>query len=314
MKVLHLSDTSLSGAPYRLSGAFSKYTEHKSRHIVWNRKWLNRVFKTDLVGEDMKMEELQEWWAWADIVHYHNRAIRSEFIKKTKLEVKSKPAVLQIHSPRSSENFKEELNAKIPIAVIAQYHPREWPELNFIVPNVVDIFEKDHMAAELKYGREKPLVAFTPSSVAGTKWDDKGFSFINPILKDLDLFQRRLIYKRMVGCPHDVVMELKRGSNIGIDEVITGSYHMSSLEFLSCGTVTMANIDEKTEKTVKDLTGCDDLPWVRATRANFRQQLDWIIKTKSWDVLGRQSRDWMVKYWHPTKTCAHFVNMYERIL
>lgn len=139
MKILHLSDTALSGAPIRLSRLLHEYSGHASRHIVWIPTFQWRSFDNDLVGCEMTDDQLEYWLNWADVYHFHNRWQRQEIFKRVPFKHRKKPSVIQIHSPRESEDFFEELASGVPLAPVAQYHPRQWPEKRFVVPNVVDV-------------------------------------------------------------------------------------------------------------------------------------------------------------------------------
>lgn len=314
MKILHLSDTSLSGAPYRLATTYNKYSGHEARHIVWQRKIYNRVFDCDLVGEEMTTEEIKKWIRWADIIHFHNRWKRQEIFKRVNLP-KNKPSIIQIHSPRNpndiEKGFKEEVESKLPIAVIAQYHVRQWPELSYIVPNVIDIDDALHKPVE-RVDRITPIIAYAPSSPNGKGWDNKSYNVVHPFLKRASL-QNKMGYSRLVNLPHRICLERKQKSHIGIDEVSTGSYHMSSLEFLSMGIACVANIDPLTEKAVKDVTGALTLPWVRSTEKDFKNTLLNLINSKKYFEVGDYSRKWMETHWNQKKICAHFTKIYEEL-
>lgn len=313
MKVLHLSDTTLSGAPYRAQQLFNKHSGHEARHIVWHPIIFDRIFPTDLVGCDMSRDELEHWLEWADIIHFHNRWKRLEMFRRVKMP-KKKKMVIQIHSPRNPQDqergFKEEVDSGVPIAVIAQYHVRQWPELSYIIPNVVDITDPSHMPIEKQHN---PLVNFgyAPSSPNGKGWDNKSYDVVNPVLKKM-FFQRQLLYTRIVGKPFWECLEIKQKCDVGIDEVSTGSYHMASLEFLSMGVATMAAIDSHQEKVVKDLTGCDELPWIVCKENEFAMRVREMIRDKPALLeIGRRSRGWMEKYWSPEVLCDHLLKMYE---
>lgn len=312
MKILHLSDTTLSGSPYRLSQLYNKYSGHEARHIVWLRTIFNRTFQCDMVGSEMSQDERQYWLDWADVIHYHNRWRRQEIFKFHK--VPNKPSVIQIHSPRQSkieDDFKDEVNSGIPLAIIAQYHPRQWPEKKFIIPNVVDIYSPDHMPIQKQY-RNVPMITYAPSNCNCRGWDDKSYSLVNSTLRRMAIRQK-VYYTRITGMPHNECLMLKQESNIGVDEVATGSYHMSTLEYLSMGVATIVYTDEQTEKVVKDLTGCDSFPWVHNGIRNFEGPLNRLINLKQYEEIGRKSRLWMEKFWAPDVLCEHFNNMYNNL-
>ena len=311
MKVLHLSDTTLSGAPYRLSQAYSKYSGHEARHIVWHPVIHTRVFPTDLIGSQMKKTELKKWLEWADVIHYHNRWQRQEIFQHLKIKPPKKPSVIQIHSPRDSEDFSQEVESGIPLAVIAQYHVRQWPEKRFIVPNVVDIYDDLHSPVERPV-RRIPIVSYAPSNAVCRGWDDKSYTVVAPIAKRLSL-NNEIIYQRILNMPHTECLKLKQMADIGIDEVSTGSYHMSSLEYLSMGVACIGRLDSECERVVKDLTGADWLPWLMSDPQRFKVDLSTMVRTRSYIDIGKRSREWMEKYWNPKDTCEYWTKVYESL-
>lgn len=313
MNVLHLSDTTLSGAPGRLSDLLTKHSKGKivSRHLVWNRVIFNRVFDVDFCSSEMMTSEIKAHLKWADVIHYHNRYSRQMIFTQHGIKPPKKPSIIQIHSPRESEDFSEELASKIPIAVIAQYHTRQWPEMRFLVPNVVDITHPLHCPIDKPF-RNMPNISYAPSNIICKGWDNKSYMTVNPVLKRM-AFDRIANYKRIVALPHNTCLGLKQDSDIGIDEVSTGSYHMSSLEYLSMGVTCIAKIDDLCEATIKELTGCSILPWWISSEANFATDLRNLIASKEYRERGLQSRLWMEKYWKPSKLVKHFSEVYNKL-
>jgi hypothetical protein len=141
-------------------------------------------------------------------------------------------------------------------------------------------------------------------------WNDKSYSIVAPVLKRMRI-EGSIIYDLIQGKPFCEVMPLKKLSNIGIDEVSNESYHLSGLEYLSLGIGCIARLDELTEKAMKDVTGADALPWVRADKGSFERIIRTIIKEKTWYDIGTESRKWMERYWNPEMLCGHYIKMYE---
>ena len=315
MNVLHLSDTQLSGSPIRIVEVLNKYTPVKARHITWSvgskdRPW--RRYRADLVGSVMQKDELLAHLEWADVVHYHNRWKRQSIFQHLGIEPPKKPGVIQIHSPRESEDFSEETKSGLPIAVIAQYHPRQWVgEMRYLLPNVVDITHPEFVRTVPPL-RNAPVLSYAPSSWNGKGWDDKSYRDIAPGLKRMHL-AHEIYFQLIIAQPYEKVIEMKRNADIGIDEVSTGSYHLSSLEFLAMGIPCFANIDKMTFDTIKQMTGCERLPWIVANKGTFRHTLDKIIRDKSWQDLGAESLAWMKKYWAPELLAKHYTDMYGEL-
>lgn len=318
LKVLHLSDTQLSGSPIRISSLLNERSEGRieSRHIVWHKTFGYRRFAHDLVATSMLQQEIEHLiFEWADVIHYHNRWRRQEIFTYLERPPPKAPSVIQVHSPRDIKEryFSDEIQSKIPIAVIAQYHVRQWPELSFIVPNVVDIDAEENRREISHEMNLVPTVSYAPSNTTCSGWDDKGYDIVAPPLKRLKL-GGKIHFQLLSGRPHAEVMAKKREADIGIDEVITGSYHLSSLEYLSLGIPTFANIDSQTERVLKDLTGSDMLPWELASETNFSSRLQHFLKCRLWREQGLKARSWMERHWSPPILVGHYERMYKKII
>lgn len=310
MKVLHLSDTQLSGSPIRIVDLLNAHSDIEARHIVWDPHHAFRSFKLDMVGVTLRRDELQSWLDWADVIHYHNRWKRQKIFGALNAAPPKKPSVIQMHSPRESEDFAEELASQLPIAVIAQYHVRQWEKvLEYIVPNVVDITAPEY-TRDLPPMRTMPVVSYAPSNWNAKGWDCKSYHIVAPALKRL--LKSGYVYPQIItNMAHQRTMLLKRGADIGVDEVSTGSYHLSSLEYLSLSIPCFANIDVQTAKVLKDLTGSDTLPWLIANQTSFQNKLMKVVRDKNWQELGTAARDWMEKFWSPDILVDHYKAMYD---
>ena len=314
MRILHLSDTQLSGSPYRISSLLSRHSGIESKHFVWQEKILYRQFPIDLSKKNTTLDEIRYLiYEWADVMVYHNRWRRQEVFKALGTAPPIKPSVIQIHSPREGEDFRDEVASGIPIACFAQYHPRQWPECKFIVPNAIDITE---LVPYARLDRPLPLVSYAPSNTTRTDWNNKSYSTVGPVLKKMK-FSKDSKYNCLSDIIHDVpyweMLERKRRADIGIEEVSTGSYHISGLEYLSLGVPCICHIDELTEKALKDTTGSDTVPFIEATAGSFERVLRKLLRDKDWVERGAQARAWMERYWNPKVLCDHYIKMYEEL-
>lgn len=317
MRILHLSSTPLSGSPIRISNLLGKYAEGiESRHICWNEKIGYRIYDTDIIGRLTPPEELRyRLYEWATHIHYHNRWARQEIFKAVGYPPPDIPSVIQIHSPRDSEDFREEVVSEIPLAIIAQYHPRQWPEKSFIVPNVVDILDASYTPIPgevLKKLHMPPVISYAPSNTNGTGWNDKSYGHVNPVLKRMRL-AGEIGYDLIQKAPFSEVMPRKKLASLGVEEVSNGTYHLSALEYLAVGVGCICYIDPLTEKVVKDLTGAEELPFIHATKESFERVVRGLLKSGDFDLEGVKARLWMEKYWSPEVLVEHYRKMYEKL-
>lgn len=323
MRILHLSDTGLSGSPIRISQLLDK-KGISSKHICWLDRVGYRVYDVDVVGSKASPEELRYLiYEWATHIHYHNRWKRQEVFKALRSEPPKKPSVIQIHSPRDSEDFSEEVKSRIPLAVIAQYHVRQWPDLRFIVPNVVDIERPEYEPMASRIGRlspsqviaslrPRPTISYAPSNTNATGWNDKGYNVVNPVLKRMRM-NHEIIYDLIQGKPFKDTMRMKSFASLGVDDIVSGSYHLSALEYLALGVGCVDHLDALTEKVLKDITGAEKTPFIDATKDSFERVVKTILKEDSFAEEGKKARAWMETYWSPDILADHYRRMYHEI-
>ena len=186
--------------------------------------------------------------------------------------------------------------------------------MRYLIPNVVDIHDDIHCERE-RLKRKYPTVGYAPSNWNAKGWDNKGFGLVHPYLKRRQTLSRDIRYTLIAKKPFTAAMEMKRQCDMGIDEFMTGSYHLSSMEFLSMGIATVAHLDELTRKAVFDVTGAENLPWIDVTKNNFSHKLDRAMTDMAFlEEKGKESRKWMERHWAPENLTQHYVQMYEDLL
>lgn len=320
IRVVHITENPIAGAPMNLSAALNKWQGDKvqSRHIASSDRNENRVFKYDLLTNVHSYEEISKVMRDADILHFHNFYSKCELFRrwpelwKTALR---KKRCWQVHSPRDTGwmDLEEGLrDVDATHLVIGQYHPRQWPEIKHIVPNVIDITEPELMP--IKRDWSAPMrVAYSPSRIGLKGWDDKGHQVVSPILQKLvneGLITAEIIFDKS----HAECLAHRAKAHISIDEVMTGSYHLVSLESMAQGLCTIAGLDTVQIATLKDLTGGDSLPWFLAKPRDLEEKLRMLAGSSAVvERYAHDSRKWMERYWHPKTTTARFVEIYERM-
>jgi hypothetical protein len=110
-------------------------------------------------------------------------------------------------------------------------------------------------------------------------------------------------------------MAEKRSAHIVIDECVTGSYHLQSLEGCSVGAVTFNNIDEKTQSFLSEISGQTSHPFEKTGLEGLHDHLCFYIDHP--EILtekGRQARVWMEQYWDPRILVHRYLKVYTDIL
>ena len=322
MKIVHLTENPIAGAPLNLSRCLNKYQGSRvsSRHIAQSDRNENRIFGQDIIIDSTPYHELRQVLEQADVIHFHNFYKNQHLFRKHPdlwEVVMGKKRVWQVHSQRSiswvrlTDALEDPHMKKL---VIGQYHPREWPECE-VVPNIIDIWD-ERLMPDWSVKNEKPRVVYSPSRINCTGWDNKSYTEVLPALQEL--VDAQIITAEVIhDTPYDECLSRRKKADIGIDEISTGSYHLTSLENLSLGLVTIAGLDRIQIRTLCDLVGCleESLPWVIANPKNLEGKILETItdKNERLHLKRTRSRDWMMKYWDPGITTRRFVDIYERM-
>lgn len=322
IKVVQICENPIAGAPIALSKALNKWSEGRiqSRHIAASDRNENRIFDFDLLIQDVNYTEIFRTLSDADVIHLHNFYRNQELFRKWPALwdiVMRKKRVWQAHTQRDIGwmSMEDGINDKNAIhLVIAQYHTRMYPECR-IVQNIVDITDPLLCPIEQSSIRtRKPRVVFSPSRIRLPGWDSKGYDETVPVLQKL-VNEGKISADIVMDVPHKQCLTRKRTGDIGIDEIVTGSYHLCSLETLSQGLITLANLDDHQQATLEAVTGCpkEELPWVCATPQTLEAVLKDLLSWPQDKFHKRQaySRAWMEKYWHPQIAIRRFEAVYR---
>jgi hypothetical protein len=311
MRVLHISDNPLSAAPVRLSqiqNLCGLEARLISREDYTNDGRRKRVYPSDLFAAAPE-ETLRPILEATDIVHYHQHWKDAEVFDVhpwSRDLLKDKPSLIQFHLPRSEHNKEVLQDSRVIKLVIAQYHVRMYPEC-IPVQNAVPIDDNWHRP--LNIYNEPPIVGFTPPDCKADSWWDKGCKGTKRVLASG--FSHRIVTDRS----WRESMEVRQRCDIAIDEVVTGGYHMCSLEALSQGLATVAGLDETTVDAIEMVTGTRQHPWVVATPDTLHRRLSELVADRAYLRAKREeARNFMVRYWHPEVLVEKFRKIYALVL
>ena len=340
MICVHISYTPLAGAPIRIVNALNKWTDIKARLINLNPNIYGaRVFEEDLIWEKDREEALR-LIANADIICFHHwmrlddNGFQINFLNVVKKNCKF---VRQFHSNLDTitggdKNLKEIiLNENIPIlsALPRKTFPQNsysafpriviphYPERSIlnakIVPNIIPI--NDYNYKPIKTDNDKPTIFYSytfNNEGFSSRWDTKGYPEVSLLLEQ---FKDLANIKKITNAPFFECLKLKRESDIVIDDIITGSYHLTSLEALSQGKPTLAYLDNRTQYILRELTGASELPFVNVKMEEAKYVLEELCRDKKLrEEIGDYSRKWMEKYYNDKDLAKIYKKVYEDIL
>lgn len=322
LHVVHLAITPVAGAPWNVVAALNAYTNVSARLVLLNpNAYGKRTFSTDLVWENDKDECLASLTA-ADLVHLHQWFDpEAWFGPEVGAICAGKPCLRQWHSVPAHFGgtdpvaIKEIVNSPIPQLVIGQYPERYYP-LARVVPNMVSLADP-LLRPSMPARRGAPLIAWSPSgreSAWEMRWGSKGYPETMPMLKRLSL-GGHCVLDVIEDVPRDECLRRKGDADIVVDELVTGSYHLSGLEGLAQGKPVLGWLDERTEIVLRELTGASVLPWVNVHLEDAEGVLRALLSDRTLrEAIGAESRAWMDRWYNDRVLVQHYVQAYRDLL
>lgn len=325
MNILHLSNTPLSNAPENLASC-QRHSGLSARVLLHRMQNRNKVFVGGELWTNKPAEELEAIFEEADVIHFHNFAWTQEIFKahpKLRWIARQKKRVIQYHSPRdASEQFEETIKDEEFAGrklIIAQYHVRQYPECEHIVPNLLPLHESIfRIIRRGKWTEASPLqISYAPSNAHLRGWDYKGHNVVDPTMRYL---QRDfpINYELIMGVPYEECLMRKSYSHIGIEEFFTGSYHLSFLEYMALQVATVGFLDPQTEDAMSLIVGKEavrDLPYIKIqSRAELEERVSfYAYNTEAAKQMAEAAHKWIHTHWNSDILVKMYTKIYSSI-
>lgn len=327
MKVLHLSHTPLVGAPGRVCKALALHPGVSARWAVLDAgggAYQTLNFDLDLCWATDR-EEIIDLAGEADVIHLHNyldlKSTAFAPVDFNRLWRSGKAIVRQFHStPDLIARFlrvgvQAVLDCPLPKLVIAQYPERFFPNA-LLVPNIPLVEQKNCGAS----GSAAVRVGYAPSrfnSARSARWDTKGYKETVRVLNELRRSCRRRGYAIEIDIieqvPHHECLIRKSRCDIILDDLVTGSYHLNTLESLAQGSVCLSYLDQRSTRALFDLLGRSDFPVINVGLEDVVTVLTHLVGERELvRCLGEESGRWMEEHWEPKKMATYFLDAYRR--
>ncbi len=328
MKVLHLSTTPLVGAPGEICKALREHSNIDARwgvHQATAGAYSKMAFDLDLTW-DKDREEIVRLAEECDVLHLHNFIdLDSKMFAPIDIRGRwkaSRAIVRHFHStPALIASFMgttedDVLQCPIPKLCIAQYPERFYRNAR-TVPNIVSqaVSRPVRAAAGVRIGYAPSR--FNPAR--SSRWDTKGYPETVKVLRRVESKARRLGLAVSVDIieqvNHTECLTRKSLCNIIVDDLVTGSYHLNTLESLVAGSAVLTYLDRRTQQALNDLTGRADFPITNVGLENAEDVLLYLCSHPSIvEDLGLRASQWMAHHWAPRAMAMHFINAYNAVI
>lgn len=325
--VVHFALTPVAGSPIRIVNALNRHTTFSARLIVVNEcKYGARTFPGDLnwANDRELCEHLLEA---ARIVHLHQfidlqkqPGVGYDF---RKLQAKGILLVRHFHSSlRSLGNgdpgvMRAIHDDALPAMVIGQYPERDFPRAR-LVPNIVA-----DVAKPVKHIASKRRLGFSPSAAIsawdisryGSRWDTKGAPEVQQILVSAVRGINAATYDIIRNVPFEQCLVRKQQCSLFVDDLVTGSYHLSGLEAMAMGIPTLNFLDGQILRVVEQLSGTTAIPWVNVRLEDALTVVRHLLQNDELRAaIGAESFAWMHQHWSEARMVSHFARAYETLL
>ena len=320
LRIVSFSKTPLAGAPIRLVRALQQHTDLDVRHVDLKR-W--GIFEHDHV-HDEDPEGTMVLAEQADILHLFNYldAHSRDFapVDFERLAARGKRLVRMFCSTpmliasRMRVPLQAVLDDPIPKLVVAQHSERFLPTAR-VVPSIVPQDDLTCLPADSPI--ETAGVVFCPTSDLGAwdaRWDTKGMPETVAMLEQL---KRRtgLAFQTIHGRPFAEAMDARCCAAIAIDDLVTGSYHLSSLEGLALAKPVLTYLDARTDAVLRAIAGADSVPFVNVRLEDAQEVLAWLAREPDErHAVGVEGRALIDKYWRDRDLVRHYEAVYADLM
>jgi len=322
MRVVHFSITPLAGAPIRLVQALCRHTDVDARLVDLSR-W--GYFDHDVVWDETP-DAAVELARAADVIHLHNYLdLTSRQFAPIDLAAcrrRGAAVVRHFHShpavvAKAMGTAEAELAATdLPSMVVGQFQERFYPAAH-VVPNILPVDDPAYLPSDAVTSGEV-MLAYAPAYARVGAWDNRWNTKAVPeTLRMLRRLRRRcrLTVRQMCGVPLADILNARRQAAIVLDEMVTGSYHLSGLEALAVGRPALAYLDSRCLTVLAEMAGTDECPFVNTHLADASKVLAGLLADPDRaDRIGAAGRQWMRQHWSAERFASCFVDAYTRLL
>ncbi len=312
LRIVSYSVTPVAGIAASLARCINARTRHYSRCVWASGSYSNGIVHPGDIDWPRFPAATEAELTAADLVIVHNGKTDSGH-----RPLLANRLVLTMAHNYMSNVDQSFLQQGFPGVVIGQYQAT-LPEFAgcSVVPNPVPLWEEAYQPSKKD---NVVTICYTPSGKQERSprerpffWHSKGYDTTMRILEKLDArFPLRLMVIRDRHVSHPEAMAMKRGAHIVIDECVTGSYHISSLEGLATGCVVVNGVGllPGVPEVIRHCTGDEaSHPFVCASLETLESVLQSLIE-RGPDNLARQgasNRQWMEQYWDFGRQWDHF--------
>jgi len=332
LRVVHLSTTPLVGAPGNICAALNQRTGVDARWCVLDPQagnYAKVTFALDLNWRDHR-DEVIDRVRTCDILHLHNyldlQSLEFAPIDFQELWHRGLPMVRHFHSTpmfvaqTMRSTVDSVLACPIPKVVIAQYPERYLPTAR-LVPNLPFVGAPELAMPQRDRGGTTLRIGYAPSrfnDARTSRWDTKAYPETRRMLASFRRRMRRhgldVEVDLIEQVPHAEALRRKQQCDLFIDDLVTGSYHLNTLEALACGIPCLTYLDTRIQTVLREISGDDGFPAVNVALEDAPAALETLcLDAALRGSLATYGLEWMHRHWTASWLADHFLDAYAHI-
>jgi hypothetical protein len=283
--------TPLAGAPYETMKCLNKYS-NGNLTIRWiantDRYSGTRIFPRDLLWGGNR-EECENLLRSADVIHIQNQ-IPNDMLPL----ISNKRLLAQFHSCPRHPSVDTIMKLTPHCYTISQ--PMQMKAFHDLphLPNMMDPEE----FVPAKTDNPKPRLVFAPtndwvSRALGSKGKDDVIPILNRLKNraEIEIFSNLEYYSNL---------EIKRGADILIDDVINGTFNKTAIEGCCFGLAVVS--------------GSEGGGWIPSDIYMLEKTLLNLLDGTNLNAAKKHSRDWIMTKYHPRYLTNLYCQAYEKVL
>nr|WP_321397868.1 hypothetical protein [uncultured Desulfobacter sp.] len=260
----------------------------------------------------------------ADILHLHNYldCESRQFIPINFEELLKAGKRIIRHFHSTSDWIAEQmgiteeklLGCSLPSLVIAQY-PERFFIRSRVVPNLIP--HSDPLYSPCRDLEPEFDFFFSPTKTVRAferRWDTKAAPEVTELIHKVAA-RTGCSFKIMTGRPLQEVLKAKQRSRIVIDDLATGSYHLTGLEGLSQGKPVLSFIDERNLSLLRHISGSEHCPFINVRLEDAETVLLYLLENPDeCERIGLAGRNWLLENWNESDLIQSFQQAYIDLL